>query len=75
MITKIRQLYFFLTIVSEVSVWKNPKQTLSAVEKVTVQKLVIGFRTVTSNHRVVGLKVKTFSYSKYIMWDGFYYKD
>ena len=39
-------------MVSEVTVLENSKQTLSLVEKVTVQKLVIGFWTVTSNHKV-----------------------
>ena len=43
---------FFSSMVSEVTVRENSKQTLSLVEKVTVQKLVIGFWTVTSNHKV-----------------------
>ena len=40
---------FFLKFGSEMTVRKNSKQTLPQVEKVTVQKLAIGFRTVTSS--------------------------
>ena len=43
---------FFLSMVSEVNVRKNSEQTLPQVEKVTVQILVIGFWTLTSNHKI-----------------------
>ena len=54
MLTKTGRLPFFLKYgfrsVSEG--FKNFKQTLPLVEEVTVQKLIIGFCTVTSNHKV-----------------------
>ena len=40
---------------SEVTVWKNCKQTLPWVETVTVEKVVIGFWKITSNHKVLGI--------------------
>ena len=43
---------FFLNIFVEVAIQKISKQTLPQVEKVTVQKLIIGFGTVTCNHKV-----------------------
>ena len=43
---------FFLSMVSEVTFRKNSAQTLPQVEKVTAQKLVIGFYKVTSNRKV-----------------------
>ena len=43
---------FFLSMVLEVTVGKNSKQTLPQVEKVTVYKFVITFWTGTSNHKV-----------------------
>ena len=43
---------FSLSMVSEVTICENSKQTLPQVEKITVQKLVIGFCTVASNHQV-----------------------
>ena len=43
---------FFLSMVSEVIVRKNSKQTFPQVGKVTVQKLVTGFWAIASNHKV-----------------------
>ena len=59
-------------MVSEVRVRKNTKQILPYAEKVTVQKLVIEFWTVTSNHAVniYWTSVDLLFLMKNIMWDG-----
>ena len=49
--TKTGRLLFLLSMVSDVTAQKNSKQALPQVEKVTVQELVIGFWTVTSNYK------------------------
>ena len=43
---------FVLSMVSEVTVQINYKQTFPLGEKVTVQGLVIGFWTDTTNHKI-----------------------
>ena len=49
---KTEQLLFFFSMVSGVTVLENFKQTLPLTEKVSVQKLVIGFWTDNSNYKV-----------------------
>ena len=63
---------FALSMVSEVTTGKNSKQTLPYVEKVTVQKLIIGFLTITSNHKVKHWAPADLLLIKNIMLDGFY---
>ena len=58
-----------LSMISEVFVHKNSKQTLPQFEIVTVQGFAIGFLTVTSNHWV---SAKLLFLIKNIIWDGFY---
>ena len=43
---------FFLKLVSEMPVWKNSKKTLPQADKVTIQKVIIGFWTVAYNSKV-----------------------
>ena len=43
---------FFLSMVSEVTVWKKKKKTLLCDAKVVVQKLVVRFWSFMSNHKV-----------------------
>ena len=52
MFRKTGRLLFFLSMVSEVTVQKSSNYTFSQIEKAIVQKLVIGFSTVSSNHKV-----------------------
>ena len=52
-------------MVSEVTVLENSKQTL--LERVTVQELVVGFWTVTSNHKVKELKISRLT-ETYLPW-------
>ena len=63
----------FLSMVSEVTFRKISKQTSPQVYKITIQELVLGFWTVTSNHKVKDqVSVEHLFLIKNIMWDGFY---
>ena len=59
-------------MVSEVTVPKNSKETLLQVEKVTVQKLVMVFWTVTFKVNKYWAYANLLYLIKNIMWDGFY---
>ena len=71
MFTKTRWL-LFLSMVSLVTIWKNSKQTLLYFKKVTVQKLVIKFWPVTSNHKFnkYWASVNLLFLIKNIIWGG-----
>ena len=75
MFMKTGQVAFFLSMVSEVTIWKNSKQELPQVEKLTVHKLVIEFWAVTSNHKVkFWASANLYFLIKNIMLDGFQYE-
>ena len=52
MFRKTGRLLLFLSMISEVTVQKSSNYTFSQIEKAIVQKLVTGFWTVSSNHKV-----------------------